>query len=193
MLRLPSNRIAQNGSPFAQSSIDALCISSKNKAELNNFFSELDSQRNSLMELLKSQSCEEDQLDKALSLYLANLSHLLIPIGSSTSLKTGFSFWWGDCISGERVVVIKSVEYEILNVLLTAALKKADMGTSLLDMGDIELSSSSASKTFLLYRKAIGMLQYAIEQTQQSEVKCSEKTDVDLEVLTALMELMGRG
>lgn len=190
VLRLPLKRAGETAFPFRQSSLDALGITSDDKTGLDAFFAELQERRDVLLRLLGNEEALEEDVDGALSVYFAHLNHLLVPMGSGeVPVRSGYSFVWNDALRSTQVVVYKSVEYEIVNMLLSTALWRCNQGALRMIYTEEGLSTSSASKAFLLYRKAIGMVEYCQRLLAESNSMPAERTDADPAVLTGLIHL----
>lgn len=190
VLRLPLKCAAESAFPFRQSSLDALGITADNKRALDAFFEDLQERRTAVLTLLQNEDAQEDEVEGALAAYFANLNHLLVPIESGeTPLSSGFSFVWTDVLSSTQTVVFKSVEYEIVNVLLSAALWRCNQAALKMIFTEEGLSTSSASKAFLLYRKAIGMVEYCQHLLGEADESSEAQTDAARPVLNGLASL----
>ena len=188
VLRLPLKRADDATFPFSQSTIDALGITSKNKAGLEAYFANVQEQRVLLLTLLENEESVESDVDNALAIYLSSLHYLLAP---DIPFRNALSFYWKDALCSSKTVVAKTLEYEIVNTLIATALWKTNHGAASMIYSETGLSTSSTARAFLLYRKAIGMVEYCEHLVKNGEHESSiATTDADSTVLTALKHLL---
>ena len=190
VLRLPLKRVVEHSYPFHQATLDALGVTSDNKRGLSLFFEELQDQRVTLLRLLKQEEALEEDIDRALDQYLSNLPYLVIPHGDAeqTPLRNGFSFVWEDILCATQSVVVKNVDLEMANLLLAVALWKCHQGVTHMHYSEKGLTTAATAKSFLLYRKAIGIVEYCehLLREKTADASHTERTDTDLRVITPL-------
>lgn len=190
VLRLPF-RTSQSESPFESSHLDSIGLKSKHKQKLYGFFSALEAKRKVLVPLLTNENVEEEDIDGAVEAYFSFLNHLLVPDSTgNVPLKHAFRFTWEDVLCTPQTVIVQSVEYEIVDVLLSAALWKCNQAAMRMVFAAEGLNTTSASKSFVLFRKAIGMVEHCLQRLGENEASGSKKTDTHRNVLTGLKHLL---